>query len=143
MTDDLARRLVAHPRWEWWAGMRATWPDDSRPSRRCEHGWASDYSAKERWHTDDGATPDITDDATAGVLLGLLHADVLHDGGELCAAWEMGTDAHDARWCVEVCWCWAPDGPPMQDMATYGPTLGEAVAHGAAGGVEGGDRCVS
>jgi len=71
--ESLARRAVACPRWRWMPGMRATWPDDSRPGRRFERGWVSDYSGKEKFGcTDEHALPDLSDPATIGCLLALV-----------------------------------------------------------------------
>jgi hypothetical protein len=79
-------------------GMRATWPDDSRPGRRFEMGWVSDYSGKERfWASDEHALPDLTDPATRGCLLALVR-EVLGK-----PIW-VRTGAYGN----EVCWC---DGP--------------------------------
>lgn len=89
MTPDqleLARRLVAHERWEWKAGMlahsdglaaagyhniRAKGDQEDEENFSGWHGGS--------WGADDfGMAPDLTDDATGGVLLGVLRADA-HD----------------------------------------------------------------
>ena len=71
--ENLARRAVACKGWRWMPGMRATWPDDSRPGRRYERGWVSDYSGKEKFGcTDEHALPDLTDPATIGCVLALV-----------------------------------------------------------------------
>lgn len=77
---DLARRLAAHPRFEWRSGMRAMY--DPAPfcygtDRIDEDGWRPDHcdyigrpdgwpdAKREAW-------PDLTDAATGGVLLDVL-----------------------------------------------------------------------
>ena len=76
---DLARRLVAHPKWEWRAGMltcngrRILCPADVGTSGddvgTIEHLGYGDYT----WWGDglDRECPDITDPATVGVLLAM------------------------------------------------------------------------
>lgn len=82
MADDLAREVVADPRWRWAAGMRVLEPEYGTA---CRLAWAdSTY-----WHAcaEDAAgpcwyripldrmverVPDLDDPATAGVLVGML-----------------------------------------------------------------------
>lgn len=97
---DLARRLVAAPWWEWRPGMLASW---YRRSPTDGSVWTSGVTL-----------PDLTDAATAGVLLAWL--------AEVATC---GTDVDpDGRWTVEA-WCSREGG---QDVAGYGACLGEAVA---------------
>jgi len=64
---ELARRLVAHPRWTWRPGAKAVgrrglpaaWFRVEEPVGRLSGEWAD-------------AVPDLADAATAGVLLGML-----------------------------------------------------------------------
>lgn len=67
MTEEqiaLARRLVAASWWEWPLGVAWVAPGASIPIR----GWYVDGQT----YVPFGALPDLTDDATAGVLLGML-----------------------------------------------------------------------
>ena len=73
----LSRELVAHPRWRWAPGMRWTLPDASVlamdrvpdiPDRGDPLGLAALRSLG--WSESDAA-PDLTDAATAGVLLAM------------------------------------------------------------------------
>lgn len=103
---ELSRRAVAAMRrlgLEMRPGMRATWPDDSRPARRYGEpgqtgGWVSDYSGKERsGRSDEGAILDFDDAATRGCMLdmvreampgvgtGQLHARPTRDGWAMFA----------------------------------------------------------
>lgn len=76
---ELARKLVGHGRWEWRAGIRET--QDSRFMRVDEHTGEEVWSVSERagvpgvsyiWPSHRAHyLPDLTDDATAGVLLGM------------------------------------------------------------------------
>jgi hypothetical protein len=77
--------------------MRATWPDDSRPGRRFERGWVSDYSGKEKFGaSDEHALPDFTDHATVYCLLAIVReewheATIQLDGGVWWLAARNGT----------------------------------------------------
>lgn len=55
--DDLARRLVAHPRWVWAVGTALAGGDQIRPDT---------LAVTHR------SLPDLTSDATGGVLLGMV-----------------------------------------------------------------------
>lgn len=89
--DDLARRLAAHPRWEWRPGM-AVCADAANPPARMVYAGADGhaFAVAERvqmlggprrdpgvnaWSDDAYSgeeVPDLTDAATAGVLLAML-----------------------------------------------------------------------
>lgn len=77
--DDLARRLAAHPRWEWRAGMvcNAHRLVDRDGLGIIVDGGVPYLPVAPRWVTIEGhsppdARPDLTDPATAGVLLAML-----------------------------------------------------------------------
>lgn len=61
---DLARVLVMHPRFRWLAPMAAEDGDRVCPGR--------DEDPDRGWRRDGTILPDVTDPATAGVLLGML-----------------------------------------------------------------------
>jgi hypothetical protein len=95
--NDLGRQLRAHPRWAWREGMR-----DRRGVRIVD---------LELW---DGAEPpDLADDATAGVLLGMLA--------------EMGLLSDVVR--QDGSWIVAVDLPEDGLQGWMGDTLGEAAGY--------------
>lgn len=71
---ELARRLVAHPRWEWRRGAIA------QGRRGLPDAW---FRVIGEWSED---PPDLTDAATGGVLLGMLPG-----------AWSLCRGERDAR----------------------------------------------
>jgi hypothetical protein len=95
MSDDLGDRLRSHPRWRWCEGMR-----DRRGVRIVD---------LELW--DGTEPPDLTDPATAGVMLGLLA-----DMGLLS-----DVVRQDGAWIVAV------DLPEDGLQGWIGDTMGEAA----------------
>lgn len=95
--EDLGKRLRTHPRWAWREGMR-----DRRGVRIVD---------LELWDGTD--PPDLTDDATAGVMLGVL------------AEMGMLSDVvrQDGSWIVAV------DLPDEGLQGWMGDTLGEAAGY--------------
>ena len=83
-TAELARALVASPRWEWRAGMRTMpWSSEDTDVIRVlrtveiEPGYTVGHGVNERTgrgalDTEASDVPDLDDPATAGVLLGML-----------------------------------------------------------------------
>jgi hypothetical protein len=115
----IARRLVAAPWWEWREGMVGTGPDDEGTGWRVLPGMAGPYGLGTQggyiatWPPPWESVPRLTDDATAGVLLGMLTE-------TLGREWALYRSA--AGWRVD----WH-DGAPWATSGTQ-PTLGEAVA---------------
>ena len=80
---ELARRLVAHERWEWRVGMMAIGTSGGLDSsirlfwpvtlHKGERGPIGVHNGGNRWPISMHGPyiPDLTDDATAGVLLGM------------------------------------------------------------------------
>lgn len=121
--DDLARRLAAHPRWKWRAGMlgddgwRCLGPDSV--TDEIVFGAPSDEaaatSAGVRWswpsHLREAAVrPDLTDPATAGVMLAML--------AEADSSLIAEFDGH----------AWVIVHPEAEILMHTAPTLGEASA---------------
>lgn len=95
MTDDLARRLAAHPRFEWRVGMLAVWNHDETDNDR-PMVWRCSLKHSQ-WHQspyvscgplgaghlvdNPDSYPVLTDSATAGVLLGMLLTAIEERGG--------------------------------------------------------------
>lgn len=144
---EAAGALAAHPRWEWWTGMTmipagfdrerwllcwcdrrydqrpdGTWPDgptgwNGGAYQTSGSKWWGIASSETPIDLGDGWVPDLTDDATAGVLLGMLRSAV---GFELGLHYSIAARA-DRRWYVNV-----PREPEHYDTH-YGATLGEAA----------------
>ena len=98
---DLARRLVACPRWRWLPGM--CFVDDTGSIWRVQTLWHAAHVHSDR-------LPDLTDPATAGCLLAAL---VAADPG---AGWGVSCGP-DVGWRATSC-----------DHDLSGATCGEAVA---------------
>lgn len=129
MSTDLARTLAAHPRWEWRPGM-AVLPDAANPPARMVYRDDTEghtFAVAERvqmfghdpgvnaWSDDaynGEEVPDLDDDATAGVLLGMLAP-----LGLTCVS-----PGVTGGWYVEM------EGDPLFEARAFGDTLGEAIA---------------
>lgn len=143
MTADLARELVAHSRWRWRAGMRVRsvvtscrdlerpvtcvlYPDCACSTRGTINGYEPPIAGRVSVAWDGGVvdsrtdpariSPDLADDATAGVLLGMLRAQV--------AGVQVTTDDRDDRWTI----AWAHRDDLRTGYAEHGSTLGAALA---------------
>lgn len=116
---DLARALVALPGWEWPDGMAFLTGVDAYPlgfllpagTRLRIDKDAEDHRAEGRLRN---ALPDLTDDATAGALLGMLRA----TGHEFC----LSVAVKGPGWFIEL------DSDPVDEPSIFADTLGEAVA---------------
>ena len=99
---ETARRLVACEQWEWKVGMLALEPlTGSRavPARVCEDCFSDDPQTQYDW-IDETLFPDLTDDATAGVLLGVISeithgAGVRQSGPYWVCAWGFGGESDE------------------------------------------------
>lgn len=97
----LARELAAHPRWAWRAGMRASGMGYGSRTLSGTH-WirTTERLAAPGMPHLDHAVPDLTDDATAGVLLGMLteaagwNSESPYRAG---GAWSIFVDGSDGR----------------------------------------------
>lgn len=76
---DLARRLAAHSKWRWMAGMRAVHDSDPRSYRLVFGAWALDDGPRFRSPMPtEGMTPDLSDAATQGCLWVMLREATNH-----------------------------------------------------------------
>ncbi len=125
--DDLARRLAAHPRWEWREGMRvhAVYQGGSDTSvvgsvvrvagNVLVSAWWPDLHECRDHHVRHHLVPDLSDPATAGVLLAMLARDIGPGWRDM-----MCLSHEDGHWVI----CdYQDDGPEF-----IAPTLGEACA---------------
>jgi hypothetical protein len=123
MNIYLAKRLAAHPRFEWMPGMRAV---EENHAYRLLGGYemaAEDTGIEFGLHgcgdldccTMDkptGLVPDLDDPATQGCLLAMLFATG-------ATWWEIDTDDHGGWYLFEGC---------IQDTRIAHPTIGHAAA---------------
>lgn len=126
---DLARELVGHPKWEWRDGMLAL--SEALPFRvteitteegqilllegdpDCFINWSTAKTYASVW-------PDLTDAATAGCLLAMVH--------ELMADLEITTPASTPGWSIVWDFTYPAWEPRYPNKAGDGATLGEACA---------------
>lgn len=120
MTDaelELARRLVAHPEWEWLGGILVESPDDKRDRawRLVAGSWVQEAGLTYRDMAPRGMAllPDLADPATQGCLLVMLT--------ELGHFIRYESDAHLVQWHWHV-------GIDHHWDESTGATLGEALA---------------
>ena len=122
--SDLARKLAAHPRWRWVEGMLLAELGYARRwrigGRDTDHTfWLVVSDGQVRWAvlgSNSEWTPDLTDAATAGVLLGQIPhlREVVHR-------------ENPEAWCVR--WAELPAGSVWRvSTRPWCPTLGEAAA---------------
>jgi len=97
---ELARRLIAHPRWEWPAFIRVDWTDIDEVAY---------------------PIPDLTNAATGGVLLEMVVEAAGIEGRDLHAAPDT-----DEGWYVCLPCLW--DGYDENSMNFLGATLAESCA---------------
>jgi len=114
---DLARRLCAHPRFEWASGMLDSggWrvlyvdPDDGLPrvAMESEQAWSAE------------GPPDLDDAATAGVLLAMLGP---------CWVVSAGSVHSEDRFVIEPATDRGLGQIEYGEVVLCAPTLGEALA---------------
>lgn len=76
---NVAEELARHPRWRWAVGMALVWDAPSGRRHRSRvvtagEDWGHCHIDSRLGFVPEGAVPDLEDDATAGVLLGMLWA---------------------------------------------------------------------
>ena len=105
MTTDLARRLVACPRWRWVEGMRIASPPELAGLRVAPGSVVSPH-----------ALPDLDDPATVGCLLALVREAYNRPDLHTCPMFSLRT-GDLVRWRVAL----------DEHMAHYGPTEAAAL----------------
>jgi hypothetical protein len=133
-TLDIARRLAAHPNFRWAPGMVDDYGARVLSVATDERLVTSDlvregsgymtYEAHDRCRPEAMGPPDLDDDATAGVLLG-----VLASTGRLASVHHRHSEVGGtAGWGVDL-WTRIPSGNVRQLLDVHGgPTLGHAAA---------------
>lgn len=116
--QDLARQLVAHPRWEWRPRMLARrWVPGFRDHLRMAYTVTDQDLGQNAM---DGHVPDLSDHATQGVLLGMLREAATSKDDTDCISigveGPLGVGTH--AWAVNV-----------EGWVSHANTHGEALAH--------------
>ncbi len=130
--DELptAQKLAQHPRWEWQRRMRAVGVDGRRyeivmrlrGGAFVAHPIGRDGTGNLRSVTVEPGdiVPDLADDATAGIVLGMVRAWAgEQDDGDVMTEWSQGDD----DWRVDA----RRFDPDYIQHAGFGPTLGDAA----------------
>lgn len=136
-SDDLARRLVTHPRWKWMPGMLlAFWYPEKGAVGVCRYlvvdvdndglgcikddgskSWGLCMDGRDPIDSDDNPTPILSDPATQGCLRAMLCTAA---GGISVETISPGAGVSEG-WCIRI----VEDGEPL---VLYTDTLGEALA---------------